>query len=36
MKFLPTDIYLKNGLTDGVGIDVILPASSLNQYNNME
>ena len=25
-----------NGLPDGVGIDVMLPASALNQYINME
>ena len=25
-----------NGLTDGIGIDVMLPAYALNKYTNME
>ena len=33
-----TNIYLRenNGLPDGVDIDYMLPASTLNQYFNME
>ena len=35
---ISTNIYLRenNGLSDGVDIDYMLPASTLNQYFNME
>ena len=34
--FTNRHLMKNNGLQDGVGIDVMLPASALNQYSNME